>query len=68
MVIGDGVVGINAARIAIDMGAEKALQGDPYLRNGLNVHAMIAHEAVVDALGCQYVDALASLEQPVVQG
>jgi alanine dehydrogenase len=43
-------------------GAAVALQEDAHLRNGLNVHAgMVTHEAVAEALGYEYVEALAAL-------
>lgn len=43
-------------------GAALALQEDVHLRNGLNVHAgMVTHEAVAQALGYEYVEALAAL-------
>ncbi|RLA57015.1 MAG: alanine dehydrogenase, partial [Gammaproteobacteria bacterium] len=43
-------------------GVAAALQEDVHLRNGLNVHAgMVTHEAVAEALGYEYVEALAAL-------
>jgi alanine dehydrogenase len=43
-------------------GVAVALQEDVHLRNGLNVHAgMVTHEAVAEALGYDYVDALTAL-------
>jgi alanine dehydrogenase len=43
-------------------GVAVALQEDVHLRNGLNVHAgMVTHEAVAEALGYEYVEALAAL-------
>ena len=43
-------------------GASAALRDDVHLRNGLNVHAgMITCSAVAEALGYDYVDALAAL-------
>jgi alanine dehydrogenase len=43
-------------------GVAVALQEDAHLRNGLNVHAgMVTHEAVAEALGYDYVDALTAL-------
>jgi alanine dehydrogenase len=45
-----------------DRGAAAAMRDDPHLRNGLNVHAgKITHEAVAEALGYDYVEALAAL-------
>ena len=45
-----------------DKGVTVALQEDAHLRNGLNVHAgMVTHEAVAQALGYEYVEALAAL-------
>jgi alanine dehydrogenase len=45
-------------------GAMAALREDAHLRNGLNVHAgMVTHRAVAEALGYEYVDALAALEE-----
>jgi alanine dehydrogenase len=41
-----------------DKGWKKALQDDPHLRNGLNVHAgMVTYEAVARDLGYEYVPA-----------
>jgi alanine dehydrogenase len=43
-------------------GVVAALQENVHLRNGLNVHAgMVTHEAVAEALGYEYVEALAAL-------
>ena len=45
-----------------EKGVAAALQEDAHLRNGLNVHAgMVTHEAVAQALGYEYVEALAAL-------
>jgi alanine dehydrogenase len=45
-----------------DRGVNTALQADEHLRNGLNVHAgMVTHEAVAQALGYEYVEAMAAL-------
>ncbi len=42
-----------------DKGVAQALQDDGHLRKGLNVHAgMVTHQAVADALGYDYVEAL----------
>jgi len=47
-----------------ERGAAAALREDAHLRNGLNVHAgMVTHRAVAEALGYEYVDALAALEE-----
>ena len=47
-----------------ERGAAAALREDAHLRNGLNVHAgMVTHKAVAEALGYEYVDALAALEE-----
>ena len=46
-----------------DKGAAAALQEDPHLRNGLNVHrGMITHQAVAEALGLDYTDPLDALD------
>jgi alanine dehydrogenase len=51
-----------AVRLA-DKGVLQALEEDEHLRNGLNVHAgMVTHAAVAEALGYDYVEALAALE------
>jgi alanine dehydrogenase len=43
-------------------GAAGALRDNPHLRNGLNVHAgKVTHEAVAQALGYDYVEALEAL-------
>jgi alanine dehydrogenase len=48
-------------------GAAVAMQEDAHLRNGLNVHAgMVTHEAVAEALGYEYVEALAALNDGAV--
>ena len=45
-----------------DKGVAAALAEDVHLRNGLNVHAgQVTHEAVAEALGYPYVEALAAL-------
>ena len=45
-------------------GAAVAMQEDAHLRNGLNVHAgMVTHEAVAEALGYEYVEALTALNE-----
>ena len=50
-----------------DKGVAVALQEDAHLRNGLNVHAgMVTHEAVAQALGYEYVEALAALSDDSV--
>ena len=47
-----------------ERGATAALREDAHLRNGLNVHAgMVTHQAVAEALGYEYVDALTALEE-----
>lgn len=44
-------------------GLNKALQDDPHLRNGLNVHAgKITAKPVADALGLVYVDVELALQ------
>lgn len=44
-------------------GLKKALQDDPHLRNGLNVHAgKITAKPVADALGLEYVEAEQALQ------
>lgn len=49
-------------------GAVQALCDDEHLRNGLNVHAgMITYEAVAQALGYDYVDALSALSTSELQ-
>ncbi len=49
-------------------GATAALRDDPHLRNGLNVHAgMVTHRAVAEALGYDYVEPMAALEQKPLQ-
>ena len=41
-----------------DKGLRRALNEDPHLRNGLNVHAgLVTHRAVADALGLKYTPA-----------
>ncbi|MGK0500183.1 MAG: alanine dehydrogenase [Oceanicoccus sp.] len=46
-----------------DKGAKQALQDDPYLMEGLNVHrGMVTVEAVAKALGYTYNDAAVALE------
>jgi alanine dehydrogenase len=43
-------------------GLEKALEDDPYLREGLNVHAgKVTYQAVAEALGYDYVPAMQAL-------
>ena len=43
-------------------GAAEAMRDNPHLRNGLNVHAgKVTHEAVAQALGYDYVEALEAL-------
>jgi alanine dehydrogenase len=45
-----------------DKGVTAALQENPHLRNGLNVHAgSVTHQAVAEALAYPYVDALTAL-------
>jgi alanine dehydrogenase len=49
-------------------GANAALRDDVHLRNGLNVHAgMVTCLAVAEALGYDYVDALAALSSTQLQ-
>ena len=49
-------------------GTSAALRDDVHLRNGLNVHAgMITCSAVAEALGYDYVDALAALSSTELQ-
>ena len=47
-----------------DKGAPRALMGDPYLRDGLNVHnGKITHKAVAHALGLLFVPATEALKE-----
>ncbi|QIB66628.1 alanine dehydrogenase [Kineobactrum salinum] len=49
-------------------GVTAALRDDVHLRNGLNVHAgMVTHPAVAEALGYDYVEPMAALEQKPLQ-
>ncbi len=51
-----------------DKGASQALLDDVHLRNGLNVHAgMVTHQAVADALGYDYVDAMTAFGRTGMQ-
>jgi alanine dehydrogenase len=46
-----------------DKGAQRALLGNPHLRNGLNVHkGKVTHKEVAQALGLPYVDAQEALQ------
>ncbi|MEQ9462632.1 MAG: alanine dehydrogenase [Haliea sp.] len=50
-----------AVKLARD-GVSVALERDEHLRNGLNVHAgLVTHPAVAEALGYEYVEAMAAL-------
>ena len=52
-----------AVKLARD-GVSAALEADPHLRHGLNVHAgMVTHPAVAEALGHEYVEPMAALER-----